>query len=113
MLRRAWQAFYVVGDDNTFPLWTAAPRYAGGLDFSTSATGAALAMMGATVVFSQLAVYPAVSTRLGVRRAYVLLTLTQVPFFLVQPFASQFESETKIVRPLPLSRSAGFGKRMV
>ena len=57
MLRRTWiQAFYVVGDDNTFPLWTAAPRYAGGLDFSTSATGAALAMMGATVVFSQLAV---------------------------------------------------------
>jgi hypothetical protein len=37
------QAFYVVGDDNTFPLWTAAPRYAGGLDFSTSNTGTALA----------------------------------------------------------------------
>ena len=103
ILIRLIQAFYVVGDDNTFPLWTAAPRYAGGLDFSTSATGAALAMMGATVVFSQLAVYPAVSTQLGVRRAYVLLTLTQVPFFLVQPFASWFGSETKIVRPLPLS----------
>ena len=39
----------MVGDDNTFPLWTVAPRFAGGLEFSTSHTGAALAMMGATV----------------------------------------------------------------
>ena len=51
-------SFFVVGDDNTFPLWTAAPRSAGGLGFQTSQTGAALALMGATVVFAQLFIYP-------------------------------------------------------
>ena len=74
------QAFYVVGDDNTFPLWTVAPRYAGGLDFSTSQTGAALAMFGATVVFAQLVIYPVLSGWLGARQTHTVLCCIQVGF---------------------------------
>ena len=88
---RLVQAFYVVGDDNTFPLWTVAPRYAGGLDFSTSQTGLALAMMGGTVVLAQLCIYPVLSGWLGARQTYTVLCYTQVPLFCLQPLAAWFD----------------------
>ena len=60
-------------------------------------------MMGATVVLAQLLVYPWVSTRLGARRSYILLTVVQVPFFMLQPFAAWFENEQAVWAFLLLS----------
>ena len=116
------QSFFVVGDDNLFPLWSAAPRSgakhptttfvrvawnlsfwlfwfrtaAGGLGFETSRTGFALGIMGATVVVAQLTIYPVLSKRFGARWTFVLLSVLQVPFFLLQPIAAWFKAGSTI-----------------
>lgn len=52
------RGYYVLGDDNMFPLLGAAPRSAGGLGYSSQEIGVVFGAAGIVVIAAQLLLYP-------------------------------------------------------
>eukprot|EP01043_Picozoa_sp_COSAG02_P013085 COSAG02_NODE_518_length_20798_cov_12.622301_1_plen_412_part_00 len=78
------RGYYVLGDDNMFPLLGAAPRSVGGLAYSTTEIGAVFGVAGIVVILAQLLVYPQL-TKLGLRRSSILICAMQIPFQILLP----------------------------
>ena len=78
------RGYYVLGDDNMFPLLGAAPRSVGGFAYSTTEIGAVFGAAGVIVILAQLLVYPQL-TKLGLRRSSILICAMQIPFQVLLP----------------------------
>jgi MFS family permease len=86
------RGYYVLGDDNMFPLFGAAPRSAGGLGYTSTEIGAVFGAAGIVVILAQLLVYPQL-TKLGLRRSSIIICAMQIPFQVCLPLCGSIRDD--------------------